>query len=214
MYEGGTNRANVEATTAELYEFARPSFTGEVVAADQVAPFPQGDAYLDALWQHEMAPRTPFRIEPLDNDENDLVVKRLWRILREGDGNRGPGYDHITYHTLKQCNKMPLIMWLIHTFSVQTKLGLIYMAYKSGFMSYIPKPGAPNTQAPNLRPVTLLPVFFKILSKYITFMAYEAMRETIRGGVYTHAIQLLSWDESRSGRLPGCEPQVNGGFGR
>ena len=80
---------------------------------------------------------------------------------------------------------MPLIMWLIHTFSLQTKLGLIYSAYKLGFISYIPKPGAPNTQAPNLRPVTLLPVFFKILSKYITFVAYDTMRETVRWA-YSH----------------------------
>jgi hypothetical protein len=80
---------------------------------------------------------------------------------------------------------MSLIMWLIHTFSLQTKLGVIYPAYKLGFVSYIPKPGAPNTQAPNLRPVTLLPVFFKILSKYITFVAYNTMRETIKGA-YSH----------------------------
>jgi hypothetical protein len=78
MYEGGASRANIEAMMAELYDFARPSFNGEVVAADQVAPFPRGDAYLKALWQHKVASRTPFRIEPRDNDENDLVVKRLW----------------------------------------------------------------------------------------------------------------------------------------
>ena len=51
--------------------------------------------------------------------------------------------------------------------------------YKLGFVSYIPKPDAPDTQAPNLRPVTLLPVFFKIFSKYITFVAYETTRKTI-----------------------------------
>lgn len=190
MYEGGASRANVEATTAELYAFARPSFTGDVVTADQVAPFPEGDAYLKALWQSEEAPRTPFRMEPWVKSENDPVIKKLWRILREGDGNRGPGYDQITYRILRQCEKMPLIMWLIHTFSFQTKLGLIFPAYKLGFVSYIPKPGAPNTQAPNLRPVTLLPVFFKILSKYITFEAYDAMRETRNGprGVFTYAL--------------------------
>ena len=80
---------------------------------------------------------------------------------------------------------MPLIMWLIHTLSVQTKLGLIYPAYKLGFVSYILKPGAPNTHAPNLRPVTLLSVFLKILSKYITFVAYKTMWEIIRE-VYSH----------------------------
>jgi hypothetical protein len=80
---------------------------------------------------------------------------------------------------------MPLIMWLIHTFSLQTKLDLIYPAYKLGFVSYIPKPGAPNTQAPNLRPVTLLSVFFKIFNKYITFVTYDTMRETVRRA-YTH----------------------------
>ena len=185
MYEGGASQANVEATTAELYNFARPSFTGEVISAEQVPPFLRGDAYLKALWQHEGAPGTPFRITPLENDENDPILKRIWRIIREGDGNRGPGYDQITYRTLKQCEKMPLIMWLIHTFNVQTKSGLIYPAYKLGFVSYIPKPGAPNMQAPNLRPVTLLPVFFKILSKYSTYVAYEAMRETVRGA-YSH----------------------------
>ena len=50
MYEGGgASRANVEATTAELYDFARPSFTGKVVTAEQVASFPRGDVYLKAL---------------------------------------------------------------------------------------------------------------------------------------------------------------------
>jgi hypothetical protein len=52
---GGASRANVEATTAELYEFARPSFTGEVVTVEQVAPFPRGEEYLKALWQNETA---------------------------------------------------------------------------------------------------------------------------------------------------------------
>ena len=35
---------------------------------------------------------------------------------------------------------MTLIMWLIHTFNLHTKLGLIYPAYNLGFVSYIPKP--------------------------------------------------------------------------
>lgn len=68
-------------------------------------------------------------------------------------------------------------MWFIHTFNMQTKLGLIYPTYKLGFVSYILKPGASNTRVPNLKPVTLLPVFFKILNKYITFVAYESMRK-------------------------------------
>jgi hypothetical protein len=34
---------------AELYEFARPSFTGEVVETNQVVSFPRGDDYLKAL---------------------------------------------------------------------------------------------------------------------------------------------------------------------
>ena len=148
-------------------------------------PVPEGEEYLKALWQNEVAPRTAFRIEPVEINENDPVIKKIWRILREGDGNRGPGYDQITYRTLRHYEKMSLIMWLIHTFSLQTKLGVIYPAYKLGFVSYIPKPGAPNTQAPNLRPVTLLPVLFKILSKYITFVAYDKMRETVRGA-YSH----------------------------
>ena len=94
---GGTSRANVEATTAELYDFACPSFTGEVITVEQVPPFPRGDAYLKALWQHEGASGTLFRITPLENDENDPILKQIWRIIREGDGNRGPGYDQITY---------------------------------------------------------------------------------------------------------------------
>ena len=60
MYEGGASRANVEATAAELYDFARPSFTGDVVTAEQVVSFPRGDNYLKALWQNEAAPQTAF----------------------------------------------------------------------------------------------------------------------------------------------------------
>ena len=57
---------------------------------------------------------------------------------------------------------------------MRNKLGLIYPTYKVGFVSYIPKPGASNTRAPNLRPITLLPDFFlKILIKYIIFVAYK-----------------------------------------
>ena len=52
------SRTNVEATTAELYDFVCPSFTGEVVTAEQVAPFPRVDDYLKTLWQNEAAPRT------------------------------------------------------------------------------------------------------------------------------------------------------------
>ena len=89
MYEGGgASRANVEATTTELNDFARPSFTGEVVTAEQVAPFPWDDEYLKALWQNEATLRTAFRIEPDESDENDPVIKKLWRILRDGDSNQ------------------------------------------------------------------------------------------------------------------------------
>ena len=63
MYEGRASRTNVKATTTELYYFARPSLTEDVVTAEQVAPFPRGDDYLKALWQNEAAPRTAFRIE-------------------------------------------------------------------------------------------------------------------------------------------------------
>ena len=118
--ESGQHRGH----DAELYDFARPSFTGEVVTAEQIAPFPRGDEYLKALWQNEAAPRTAFRIVPDKSDENDPVIKKLWRILRVGDSNRSPGYDQITYRTLRQCEKILLIMWLILTFSLQTKLGL------------------------------------------------------------------------------------------
>ena len=72
---GGVSWANVEATTAELYDFTRPSFTGEVVSPDQVTLFSRGDAYLKALWQHERMLGTPFHIAPLENDENDPVIK-------------------------------------------------------------------------------------------------------------------------------------------
>lgn len=70
---------------------------------------------------------------------------------------------------------------------MHTKLGLIYPAYKVGFVSYIPKPNAHNTQPPNLRLVILLPIFFKILRKYITFVVFEVMRETIKG-LYSHTL--------------------------
>lgn len=146
MYEGGASRFNVEATTAELYEFARPSFTGEEIESHQVSPFTREDEYLKALWQNEEAAGTPFCIESEENDERDPVKKKLWRILREGNDNRGPGYDQLTYRTLRQSDKMPLITWFIHTFKVQTKLSIIYLPYKLRFVSYIPKPGASNTQ--------------------------------------------------------------------
>ena len=51
LYKGGANQAEVEATTYELYEFVRPSFTREVIRADQMAAFPQGNEYLRELWQ-------------------------------------------------------------------------------------------------------------------------------------------------------------------
>ena len=152
MHEGGANWANVEATTAELYDFARPNFTREVVTAKHVASFPRDNEYIKALLQNEAVLRTAFRIESDESDENDSVIKKLWHILREGDSNQCPGYDQITYRTLQKCKKLPLIMWLIHTFSLYTKLGLIESAYKLGFVFYIPKSEAPNTQAPNLRP--------------------------------------------------------------
>ena len=87
-------------------------------------PVPKGKAYLKALWQNKSVPRTAFRIEPVKINEHDPVIKKVWRILREGDDNRGPGYDQITYRTLRQCEKMSLIMWLIHTFRLQTKQGV------------------------------------------------------------------------------------------
>lgn len=34
MYKGGASRTNIEATTNELCEFARPNFTEEIIVAD------------------------------------------------------------------------------------------------------------------------------------------------------------------------------------
>ena len=74
--------------------------------------------FLKALWQNEVVPQTLFCIEPAENDERNLVINRLWRIFCEGDDNMRLGYDQIMYRTLRQCDKMSLIMWLIHTFLV------------------------------------------------------------------------------------------------
>lgn len=91
------------------------------------------------MWQNGVEVSTPFKIEPEENDKRDLVVKKIWRILREDDDNRELGYDQITYHILRHCEKMPLITWLTNIFRVQTKLRIIYAAYKLGFVSYISK---------------------------------------------------------------------------
>lgn len=179
MYNGGASMANIDATMEELYDYALPSFSGDIVEMEQVPVFPQGEAYLRALWQSGTTPGTPFSFE--EDEEERKVTKKMKKIITEGDGNRGPGYDQITYRILKQCEQGTLVKWLINTFKVQTSFRTIYPSYKLGFVSYIPKPGAINTMAPNLRPVTLLPVFFKILSKYITYRAYKAMTETIEG---------------------------------
>ena len=44
-------------------------------------PVPEGDEYLKTLWQNEAASSTVFHIEPLENDVNGPVIKKLWRIL-------------------------------------------------------------------------------------------------------------------------------------
>lgn len=49
MYEGGASGTNIEATMAELYEFACPSFMVDVIRADQVAMFVKNDKYLREL---------------------------------------------------------------------------------------------------------------------------------------------------------------------
>lgn len=81
MYEGSASRANIEATMAELYEFARPSFTGEVIGTEQVIPFSRGDNYLKNLWHNEVEVDIPFRIEMEENDKRDPIVMRMWRII-------------------------------------------------------------------------------------------------------------------------------------
>lgn len=58
MYEGRASRWNVKATTTELYEVVRLSFTGEVVRADQIAPFLLDKGYLRELWQSDAEPGT------------------------------------------------------------------------------------------------------------------------------------------------------------
>ena len=87
-------------------------------------------------------------------------------------------------------------MWLIHTFSLQTKLGLIYPAYKLGFVSYIQKLGTPNTQALNLRSVTLLPVFFQDFKQI-----YYGSRETVCG-TYSHTP--FTFQMGINPRVTGC----------
>jgi len=61
----------------------------------------------------------------LEEGEDDALFKKIGQIIREGDGNRRPGYDQLTYRILKECEQEPLIKWLINTFRVQTKFGLI-----------------------------------------------------------------------------------------
>lgn len=200
IYDGGASRAELEATTEELYNYALPSFSGEITTAAQMPPFPRGDEYLKGLWQSERQPGTPFTIEVTDNKEA-TVNKRLKKIIGEGDGNRGPGYDQLTYRILKQCDQPTLIKWFATTFRAQIAFGNIFPSYKLGFISYIPKPGAPNTQAPNLRPVTLLPLSFKIFSKYITYAAYAAMTERITGA---HAHTPFTFQMGVNPGIAGC----------
>lgn len=107
---------------------------------------------------------------------------------------------------MKQCDKMPLTTWLIIMFRVHTGFEIIYPMYKLGFVSYIPKLGAPN-----LRPVTLLLDFFKILNKYITFVVYEVMRKTVQGA-YTHTPFMFQMGVNPGGRLLSrCESEVDNG---
>ena len=47
----------------------------------------------------------------------------------------------------------------------------------------------------------LLPVFFKILSKYITFVAYDTMRKTVRGS-YSHTF--FTFQMGVNPRVTGC----------
>lgn len=53
-------------------------------------PVPARRRVLEGIMAERSGARTPCRIEALDNDEGDPVIKKLWHILREGDGNRGP----------------------------------------------------------------------------------------------------------------------------
>ena len=147
MYEEGASKTNIEARTIELYEFVQPSFMGGVVRADQVTPFPWDKADLRELWKNNGEPGTPFRIIVKCEEERDPVIKRMWRIIRERKWKSGPGIWLDNISNLKQYNKVPLTKCLINTIRVQIKLGLIYPAYKLGFISYILKLGAPNTRA-------------------------------------------------------------------
>lgn len=84
MYEGGASKANIEAITAKLYEFVQPSFTGEVVRADQVALFLWSKAYIRELWQSNEEFGTLFWIKAGGEKEKkkNPVIKRMWRIIR------------------------------------------------------------------------------------------------------------------------------------
>lgn len=62
---------------AELYEFSGTNFIDEAVATNQLALFSQRDDNLKALGQNEVAPRIPFHIEPLENDERHPVIRKI-----------------------------------------------------------------------------------------------------------------------------------------
>lgn len=144
IYDGGASRAAIEATTEEFYAFALPSFTGDITLAEQMPSFPQGEEYLKELWQSNEEQES-FTID--GDGETQLKMKK---IVREGDGNRGPGFDQLTYRVLKQCDQQAMTDWLLLTFKVQTKMGIIFKSYKLGFISYIPKPGAPEYSSAEL----------------------------------------------------------------
>lgn len=101
---------------AELYEFARLSFTGEVIRANQVVLFPRVEKYLNKLYQSNVERRTPFRIEVEGENGKNPVIKQMWHIIQEENGNQGPDYDQITYQILKECDKILLTKWFINTF--------------------------------------------------------------------------------------------------
>jgi hypothetical protein len=106
---------------------------------------------------------TPFQLEP---PVTRLKRSKVQSIITNFPTNKSPGYDPIAGRTLKELPTLGF-QYLTQLFNAVLLYGYFPAQWKVAQIILIPKPGKPPHAPSSYRPISLLPIAFKVFEKLL-----------------------------------------------